>query len=118
MASDYIVAGIMVIIALVFVGVSIFFAWLIRPKRPTTAKHATYECGEIPKGGAWVQYNVRFYLVALAFVVFDVEVAFLFPWAIVFKRLGLFGFIEMTVFISIILFGLIYVWRKGALKWV
>jgi len=118
MASDYIVAGIMLIIALAFVGISIFLAWLIRPKRPTTAKHSTYECGEVPKGPAWIQYNVRFYLVALAFVVFDVEVAFLFPWAIVYKKLGLFGFIEMSVFISIILFGLIYAWRKGALKWV
>lgn len=118
MASDYIVVGIMFFIALGFVGVALFVAKLVRPRRPTNVKLTTYECGEKPWGGAWVQYNVRFYLVALAFVVFDVEAAFLFPWAVVFKKLGLFGFIEMAVFIFIILFGLVYVWRKGALKWV
>jgi len=118
MFSDYAVVGITIIVAFGFVAVAIFSAWLFRPKRPSKLKQSTYECGEKPIGSGFVQYNVRFYLFALAFVVFDVEAVFLFAWAIVFKDLGLFGLIEMAVFIFILLFGLIWAWRKGALKWV
>jgi len=118
MFSDYAVVGITIIVSLGFVAVAIVSAWLVRPKRPSKLKQSTYECGEKPVGSGWVQYNVRFYLFALAFVVFDVEAIFLFAWAVVFKDLGIFGLIEMAVFIFILLFGLIWAWRKGALKWV
>jgi NADH-quinone oxidoreductase subunit A len=118
MSADYIIVGIMIIVSLAFVGVALFAAYLLRPRRPTNLKQMTYECGELPRGTAWIQYNVKFYLFALIFVVFDVEVIFLFPWAVIYKRLGLFGFVEMAVFIFILIMGLIYAWRKGALKWV
>jgi NADH-quinone oxidoreductase subunit A len=118
MFSDYAAVGITIVFTLGFVAVAIITAWLIRPKRPSNLKLSTYECGEKPRGTGWVQFNVRFYIIALAFVVFDVEAIFLFAWAIIFKNLGLFGLIEMTVFIFILFFGLIWAWRKGALKWV
>jgi NADH-quinone oxidoreductase subunit A len=84
---------------------------------PTPVKLEPYECGEPTVGPARVKFRTWFYLVALVFVVFDVEAVFLFPWAVVFQELGMFAFIEMVVFIGILLFGLAYAWRKGALQW-
>jgi len=101
-----------------FVLFTIFFAGLIRPKRPNRTKLQNYECGEVPVGGAWIQYNAGFYIFALIFVIFDVEVVFLFPWAVAFKQLGLFALVEMFIFLIILIIGLAYVWKKGALKWV
>ena len=102
-------------------------ASLIRPKRPNEEKSATYECGEEPTGTAWGHFNIRFYVVALIFILFDVEIIFLFPWATVFgqRKLiaissGLWGwytFTEMFIFITILAFGLAYAWRKGLLEW-
>lgn len=92
-------------------------ARLIRPAAPNPTKLSTYECGESPFGTGWIQFNVRFYIFALIFVIFDVEVVFLFPWALAFRSLGPFAFVEMFVFIAILLFGLFYAWRKGFLKW-
>lgn len=116
---------------LIFVLFGIFFGFLalgiarlLRPSNPNANKLTTYECGELPRGSSWVRFNVRFYLVALFFIVFDVEVIFLFPWAVVFKqlypvpRLGALVFWEMVIFISILVFGLVYVWAKGDLEWV
>ena len=77
-----------------------------------------YECGEVPEGSAWVKFNVRFYVIALIFIIFDVEVVFMFPWATVFQENQLFYFIEMFIFMSILLVGLAYVWVKGDLDWV
>jgi len=106
------------IIGIVFVLFAIFFASLIRPQRPSKTKLNNYECGETPIGGAWIQYNSGFYIYALIFVIFDVEVIFLFPWAVAFKQLGLFALIEMFIFLFILIIGLAYAWKKGALKWV
>lgn len=110
---------------LIFIGVgtamvlfSFFMARLIRPHNPYPAKNANYECAEEPIGSSWLQFNPRFYIFALIFVIFDVEVIFLFPWAVAFGQLGLFALIEMIVFILILFFGLFYAWKKGALKWV
>ncbi len=106
---------------LVFAVGGLVFWWLIRPAKPTTEKATTYECGEEPTGSAWVQFNVRFYVVALIFLVFDVEAAFLLPWAVAFRRMGELvpvAFIEGVVFILILVVGLAYVWRKGDLAWV
>ena len=93
------------------------FSWFLRPKNPTPGKASTYECGEVPQGSAWIQYNVVYYLFALIFVIFDVEVIFIIPWALVFRSLGITAYIEMLIFIFILLLGLAYAWKKGALKW-
>ncbi|MBI3990754.1 MAG: NADH-quinone oxidoreductase subunit A [Candidatus Omnitrophica bacterium] len=93
------------------------FSWFLRPRKPTPVKNSTYECGILPQGSAWIQYNVVYYLFALIFVIFDVEVVFLFPWAITFKTLGPFAYVEMLIFIFILLLGLAYSWKKGILKW-
>ena len=87
------------------------------PKRPTTTKHIPVECGVDPVGNPRKRFSVRFFLIALLFLIFDVETIFIIPWAVLFKKLGLYGFIEMTIFLFILLLGLVYVWRKGALEW-
>jgi NADH-quinone oxidoreductase subunit A len=112
---------------IVFVLGGLLTAWLIRPHRPNVEKLATYESGEEPAGAAWGQFNVRFYIVALVFILFDVELVFLFPWATIFGQQelieatnglwGWFALIEMFLFIAILAIGLAYVWVKGYLNW-
>jgi len=109
--------GIFLTLGVVFVLVTLAIAKLIRPHRPSEAKLASYECGEQPIGTAWIQYNPRFYIFALLFVIFDVEVIFLFPWAVAYKSLGLFALVEMLIFIGILVIGLAWAWKKGVLKW-
>jgi NADH:ubiquinone oxidoreductase subunit 3 (subunit A) len=101
-----------------FLAVNLVAWWVIRPRRFSEEKNTTYECGENPEGSAWSQFNIRFYVFALIFIVFDVEAVFLFPWAVVFKELGMLAFVEGLVFIAILVVGLAYVWRKGDLEWV
>ena len=101
-----------------FLVVNLVLWWIIRPKRHSEEKNTTYECGENPQGSAWIQFNIRFYVFALIFIVFDVEAVFLFPWAVVFRSLGLLAFLEGLVFIGILVVALTYVWRKGDLEWV
>jgi len=102
-----------------FIGVAaLTMSWLIRPSKPTEMKLRIYECGETPVGSPWMQFNNRFYTVALVFLLFEVEVVFLFPWAVVFKELGLFAFVEMFIFVGILALGLAYAWAKGDLEWV
>lgn len=113
---------------IVFVVGGLLAAWLIRPHRPNQEKLATYESGEEPAGTAWGQFNVRFYVVALIFILFEVELVFLFPWATVFGQRelveatgglwGWFALTEMVIFITILALGLAYVWAKGYLNWV
>lgn len=109
--------GIFLTLGVVFVLVTLAIAKLIRPHRPSDAKLASYECGEQPIGTAWIQYNPRFYIFALLFVIFDVEVIFLFPWAVAYQSLGLFALVEMLIFIGILIIGLAWAWKKGVLKW-
>ncbi len=90
---------------------------LLRPKVGGAEKRTTYESGMEPIGGAWIQFNIRYYMFALVFVVFDVETVFLYPWAVAFNSLGLFAFIEALIFITILIVALVYAWRKGALEW-
>ncbi len=114
-------AGVLVfmVVALLFIAISLFLSRLIRPKGKFSAeKFLPYECGENPQGSAWIQFNIRFYVFALIFIIFDVEIIFLLPWAVVFKSLGPFAFIEGIIFIGILVVGLAYVWRKGDLTWV
>jgi len=110
---------IFLVLGVVFAAIALIFAALIRSKGPDTGdKLMSYECGENPQGSAWIQFNIRFYVVALIFIIFDVEIVFLLPWAVVFSRLGQFAFVEGLVFIAILVVGLAYVWRKGDLEWV
>jgi NADH:ubiquinone oxidoreductase subunit 3 (subunit A) len=101
-----------------FLVFNLLFWKVIRPSRHSEEKLTTYECGENPQGSAWVQFNIRFYVFALLFIIFDVEAVFLLPWAVVFKRLGFLAFLEGLVFIGILVVALAYVWRKGDLEWV
>ncbi|MEN9279034.1 MAG: photosynthetic/respiratory NAD(P)H-quinone oxidoreductase subunit C, partial [Thermostichus sp. DG_1_5_bins_95] len=80
-------------------------------------RRSTYESGMEPVGQAWIQFNIRYYMFALVFVIFDVETVFLYPWAVAFHRLGLLAFVEALIFIAILVVGLVYAWRKGALEW-
>jgi NADH-quinone oxidoreductase subunit A len=91
-------------------------AWL-RPRRPTPIKEQAFECGNPASGPAWGRFSVKFYLTAILFILFDVEVVFLYPWAVIFRPLGLFGFVEMALFVLVLGLGFVYVWRKGALEW-
>ena len=108
---------IFLLVGVVFVAGGMIFAWLLRPNRPYPSKLSTYECGELPVGDTRVRFNVRFYVVALIFLIFDVEVVFLFPWATVYRSLGWFAFLEMLVFLGILIVGYAYVWAKGDLDW-
>jgi len=99
----------------------------LSPKRPTAAKQSTYECGEIAQGSSWIQFNSRFYVIALVFLLFDVEMVFIFPWTTIFgssdliaadSRWGWYTLIEMFIFIGVLIIGLVYVWKKGDLEWV
>ena len=117
MLSDFGIILLYFIIGFIFVGVGLLASALIRPHNPNPIKNSTYECGEEPIGPPWIRFNIRFYVVALVFLLFDVEVVFLLPWAVVFKQLGWFAFIEMIVFVVILLAGLAYVWVKGDIDW-
>jgi len=108
------------LLLIIAVGMSIGFVFLsqaLGPKRYERIKYSVYECGVDPFTSASVRVSVKFYLVALLFILFDLETAFLYPWAVLFRDLGLFGFIEMAIFVGILLVGLIYAWKKGALEW-
>jgi len=102
------------------VGMSVGFVFLsqaLGPKKYEPIKYSVYECGVDPITSASVRVSVKFYLVALLFILFDLESAFLYPWAVLYRDLGLFGFVEMAVFVGILLAGLLYAWKKGALEW-
>jgi NADH-quinone oxidoreductase subunit A len=108
---------IFILLAVIFVVITLFVAKLIRPNRPTTEKLKTYECGENPEGSPWVKFNIRFYVVALIFLIFDVEVVLLFPWALSYKENGLYGFAVGIIFLLVLGLGMAYEWRKGDLEW-
>lgn len=111
-----------------FVVAALFVSRLLRPSRPNSQKLASYESGETAQGPAWVQFNIRFYVLALVFILFEVEIVFLFPWSVVFANeelntqtagaWGWFAFVEMLIFIIVLVFGLAYAWRMGHLDWV
>src|SRR5712691_12218937 len=101
-----------------FLAMNLVIWRIIRPSRFSEEKLTTYECGENPTGSAWIQFNIRFYVFALIFIIFDVEAVFLLPWAVVFRQLGLLAFAEGLVFIAILVVALAYVWSKGDLEWV
>lgn len=121
MLNSFGYVGILAIVALLFpIGAIITFLlanYLLKLRRPSPAKLTTYECGMDPIGDSWIRFNTRYYLFALLFVVFDVEAVFLYPWAVAYRRLGLYAFVEMAIFIGILLIGYLYAWNKKALEW-
>ena len=106
------------ILGIIMVAVPLIVQSLVAPSKKSKEKLETYECGEESEGSAWLQFNIRFYVIALIFLIFDVEVVFLFPWAVVFKDLGLLAMVEMAIFLVILIVGLDYVWVKADLNWV
>ncbi len=104
--------------AIALVGGTLSLSRLVRPRNPNREKLEAYESGVDPVGSSWSQSQIRYYLFALLFVMFDVEAVFLFPWALRLEAFGVFGLIEMAVFVVILLLGLLYAWRKGVLRWV
>ncbi len=115
--DSYLPIFVLFVLALAFAGISILASKLLAPKRPTSAKEAPYECGIVPANEPPQRFPVRFYLVAMIFVIFDIEVIFLFPWAVVFNQLGRFGLVEVIVFAAAAFFSLLYLVANGALDW-
>jgi NADH-quinone oxidoreductase subunit A len=115
-------AGILLLFALAFPITPLLISVLlglvrVRPRAPNPIKSDTYECGMETEGNTWVQFNFRYYFFALLFVIFDVEAVFLYPWAVAFRQVKLFGFVEALIFVVILLVGYLYAWRKRALEW-
>ncbi|WP_349408819.1 NADH-quinone oxidoreductase subunit A [Pseudalkalibacillus sp. SCS-8] len=115
--NNYLVVLMFLLLGILLPVVALTAGKLLRPTKPTKEKQTTYESGIEPFHQSWVQYNVRYYIFALLFVIFDVETVFLYPWAVAYEKLGIFALIEMTIFIVMLLIGLIYAWKKKVLKW-
>ncbi len=108
----------LILLVSAFIGLAIIvLSTLLAKRNPTPVKVMPYECGMDPIGGARSRFSVRFFVIGMLFIVFDIELIFLFPWATIYGKLGLFGFVEMLVFVSVLMVGLVYVWKKGALEW-
>jgi len=116
--TAYLYAGILLAAGFIFVIVTMTLVSILSPHKRTKEKLQTYESGETPIGSAWVQYPLGFYIFALLFVAFDVDIVFIISWAVIFKKLGLFGFFEILIFIIILALGLAYAWRKGVIRWI
>ncbi len=117
MLENYIPLGIMILFGIAFGIVMSKASEWFGPKNPTEVKQSTYESGMEPVKSARERVSVKYYMVAMLFIIFDIEVVFLYPWAVNFRKLGVFGFVEMFIFIAMLMAGFLYVWKKGALKW-
>ncbi|HEY5524193.1 MAG TPA: NADH-quinone oxidoreductase subunit A [Clostridium sp.] len=117
MIQDFLIIGIFLIASFIFGMVVLLTASFIRPNKPNKEKLSTYECGVETTGSTWIRFKVSYFMYALVFLLFDVETVFLLPWAVKFKTLGLFAFAEMFIFIGILIIGLWYAWKEGALEW-
>ena len=119
MYQDFLPIIVFTCLALALIGLPLALQHILSPRQNKEGdKLLSYECGEVPEGSAWVQFNIRFYVIALIFLIFDGEIVFLFPWAGVYQELGLLAFIEAFLFVLILVIGFIYVWAKGDLDWV
>jgi NADH-quinone oxidoreductase subunit A len=116
--AAYLYVGLSMLMITGFVATVLVLARLISPSRRSTTKAQNYETGEATVTDPWRPFPVRYYVFALLFLIFDVEAAFLFPWAVIYGDLGVYGFVEMVIFVLILGVGLVYAWKKGALKWV
>jgi len=117
MDNQYAYVVVFALVGVVFLIIALVMAWILRPSHPSKAKSMPYECGIIPTGDAWNQFNPRYYIFALLFLLFDVEAAYLYPWAVRGGRLGSYAVVEMLIFLLMLAFGLGYAWREGVLKW-
>jgi len=117
MLENYFPVLLFIIVGLAIGVIPLILGWILAPNRPDAAKLSPYECGFEAFEDARMKFDVRYYLVAILFILFDLEIAFLFPWAIVLTEIGLFGFVSMMVFLSILVAGFVYEWKKGALEW-
>ncbi len=124
MLDRYGIVALFAVMAVLFPAIPLLLSWLINPKKPNKSKLSTYECGlefeDFPEEAqnVWVQFRVQYFIYALIFVVFDVEVVFLYPWAVAFNSLGMFALVEMILFLGILVIALAYAWRNGLLEWV
>ncbi len=116
-SNNYLIVAIFLFLGLALPIGALTAGRFLRPHNPTPAKQTTYESGIEPFGGSWVQFNVKYYIYALLFVVFDVETIFLYPWAVAYDQLGLFALVEMLIFVVLLIIGLIYAWKKKVLEW-
>ncbi|MNZ95165.1 NAD(P)H-quinone oxidoreductase subunit 3 [compost metagenome] len=116
-ANNYVVVAIFIVLGILLPAAALTVGRLLRPSKPTDPKQTTYESGNEPVGEGQVRFNIRYYLFALMFVIFDVETVFLYPWAVAYNKLGLFVLIEMLIFAGMLLIGLLYAWKKKVLKW-
>jgi NADH-quinone oxidoreductase subunit A len=116
--DNYLPVAILTVIGIIFVAISLAMSRMVRPSNKTKVKLSTYECAEVPIGDARVHFNIQYYLIVIVFLIFDVEVLFLYPWAVQLRQLGPIGFFEMIIFIEILIIGLAYAWRKEALEWI
>jgi NADH:ubiquinone oxidoreductase subunit 3 (subunit A) len=116
-SQEWLYIAVFLILAPAFPALALVIPRIIAPKKPNTLKSQTYECGIETVGESWVQFKVQYYIFALIFLIFDVEAVFLFPWAVAFDLLPLFAVLEGFLFILILVAGLIYAWKKGALQW-
>lgn len=117
MLKEFAVIGIFILGGVIFSILGVITSWLFSPKSSNPVKESIYECGVETQGQTWIQFKINYFLYALIFVAFDIETVFLYPWAVAFKSVGLFAFIEMIVFIAILAVGLWYAWKEGALEW-
>ncbi len=115
--QQYVFVGVLALASLFLGTAPLLLARLVAPKKPGKTKQAPYECGLESKGDSWIQFRMEYYVYALLFVVFDVEVLFLFPWALVWRGLGVVAFLEMLLFLVILAVGLVYAWKRGLLEW-
>jgi NADH-quinone oxidoreductase subunit A len=118
MQSQWLYIGLFLLVGIIVPVVPLAFAALVSPHKPNPIKQSTYECGIETVGDSWVQFRAQYYIFALVFLVFDVETVFLFPWALTLRQLPLFVVLEGIAFITILVVGLVYTWRKGMLEWV
>jgi NADH-quinone oxidoreductase subunit A len=117
MLESYLPILVLIGIAFAFALAVVVLSRLVGPNKPNDIKLAPYECGMPLLSSAQDRFSIKFYIIAMLFILFDIEAVFLYPWAVMYKRLGIFGFVEMGVFIIILLVGFVYVWKKGALEW-
>ncbi|MDD2695037.1 MAG: NADH-quinone oxidoreductase subunit A [Anaerolineales bacterium] len=118
MLNEWLFIGIIFVLAPIFPIAALLIPQIIAPRKPDPLKNQTYECGIETVGESWVQFKAQYYIFALIFLVFDVELVFLFPWAVAYHQLPLFAVIEGILFILVLVAGLVYAWRKGALEWI
>jgi NADH-quinone oxidoreductase subunit A len=117
MTFEYIPVLAMIVLSALVPGLFLAVSVLFGPRRPSAVKGEAFECGNLSSGPAWGRFSVKFYLTAILFIVFDIEVVFMYPWAVAYRALGVLGFVEMAIFVAVLTLGLVFVWRKGALEW-